>query len=71
MAKIQTMSQLIAYLVGSNYPEELKTAVTDDMQAVEECNHGGATAYGKSLSTTKTYASRSTCTSYLTPNSPL
>ena len=45
MAKIQTMSELIAYLVGSNHPEELKTAVTNDMQAVEECNHGGATAY--------------------------
>ena len=45
MAKIQTMSELIAYLVGSNYPEELKTAATNDIQAVEETNHGGATAY--------------------------
>ena len=45
MVKLQTMSELIAYLVGSNHSEELKTAVTNDMQAVEECNHGGATAY--------------------------
>ena len=45
MAKIQTMSELIAYLVGLNHPEELKKAVTNDMQAVEEVNHGGATAH--------------------------
>ena len=44
MAKIQTMSQLIAYLVGSNHPEELKQVVTDKMQAVEEVNQSGATA---------------------------
>ena len=45
MAKIQTMSELIAYMVGANAPNELQAEVENQMQAVEECNHGGATAY--------------------------
>jgi hypothetical protein len=45
MVKLQTMSQLIAYMVGANAPNELQAEAENQMQAVEECNHGGARAY--------------------------
>ena len=45
MKKFQTMGELIAYMVGANAPSELKTEAENQMQAVEEVNQGGATAY--------------------------
>ena len=45
MKKFQTMGELIAYMVGTNSPNELQTVAKNDMQAVEETNQGGATAY--------------------------
>ena len=45
MKKFQTMGELIAYMVGANAPSELQTVAKNDMQAVEEINHGGAQAY--------------------------
>ena len=45
MKKFQTMGELIAYMVGANAPSELKAEAENQMQAVEEVNQGGATAY--------------------------
>jgi hypothetical protein len=45
MKKFQTMGELIAYMVGANAPSELKTEAENQMQAVEEVNQGGATAF--------------------------
>ena len=45
MKKFQTMGELIAYMVGTNAPNELKNAAVENIQAVEETNHGGATAF--------------------------
>ena len=45
MKKIQSMGELVAYLLRANAPNELKNAVAENMQAVEETNQGGATAY--------------------------
>ena len=45
MKKFQTMGELIAYMVGANAPNELKAEAENQMQAVEEVNQGGATAY--------------------------
>ena len=45
MKKFQTMQELLAYMAGIEIPNELKNAVAKNMQAVEECNNGGATAY--------------------------
>ena len=45
MKKFQTMGELISYMVGANAPNELKTEAEKQMQAVEETNQGGATAY--------------------------
>ena len=39
------MGEFIAYMVGTNAPNELKTEAENQMQAVEEVNQGGATAY--------------------------
>ena len=36
MKKFQTMGELIAYMVGANAPNELKTEAENQMQAVEE-----------------------------------
>ena len=46
MKKFQTMGELIAYMVGANAPSELQTVAKNDMQAVEEVNQSGATAFG-------------------------
>ena len=45
MKKFQTMGELISYMVGANAPSKLKTEAENQMQAVEEVNQGGATAY--------------------------
>ena len=45
MKKFQNMGELIAYMVGANAPNELKTEAENQMQAVEEVNQSGATAY--------------------------
>ena len=45
MKKFQTMGELIAYMVGANAPNELQTVAKNDMQAVEEVNQSGATAF--------------------------
>ena len=45
MKKFQTMQELLAYMTGIEIPKELENATTKNMQAVEECNNGGATAY--------------------------
>ncbi len=45
MKKFQTMQELLVYMTGIEIPNELKNATTKNMQAVEECNNGGATAY--------------------------
>ena len=45
MKKFQTMGELIAYMVGANAPKELKAEAENQMQAVEEVNQSGATAY--------------------------
>ena len=45
MKKFQNMGELIAYMVGANAPNELKTEAENQMQTVEEVNQGGATAY--------------------------
>ena len=45
MKKFQTMGELIVYMVGTNAPNELKAEAENQMQAVEEVNQGGATAY--------------------------
>ena len=45
MKKFQTMGELVAYLLRANAPNELKNAAAENMQAVEETNQGGATAY--------------------------
>ena len=45
MKKFQTMGELVAYMVGANAPNELKTVAENQMQAVEETNQGGAEAY--------------------------
>ena len=45
MKKFQTMGELALYLLRANAPNELKNAATENMQAVEETNHGGAEAY--------------------------
>ena len=39
------MQELLAYMAGIEILNELKNATTKNMQAVEECNNGGATAY--------------------------
>ena len=39
------MGELIAYMVGVNGPNELKAEAENQMQAVEEVNQDGATAY--------------------------
>ena len=39
------MGELIAYMVGANAPNELQTVAKNDMQAVEEVNQSGATAF--------------------------
>ena len=46
MKKFQTMGELIAYMVGANAPSELKAEAENQMQAVEEVNQSGATAFG-------------------------
>ena len=45
MKKFQTMGELIAYMVGANAPNELQAVAKNDMQAVEEVNQSGATAF--------------------------
>ena len=45
MKKFQTMGELIAYMVGANTPNELKAEAENQMQAVEEVNQSGATAF--------------------------
>lgn len=45
MKKFQTMGELALYLLRTNAPNELKTEAENQMQAVEEVNQGGATAY--------------------------
>ena len=45
MKKFQSMGELVAYLLRANAPRELKTEAENQMQAVEEVNQGGATAY--------------------------
>ena len=45
MKKFQTMGEFIAYMVGANAPSELQTVAKNDMQAVEEVNQSGATAF--------------------------
>ena len=45
MKKFQTMGELALYLLRANDPNELKNAAAENMQAVEETNQGGATAY--------------------------
>ena len=45
MKKFQNMGELIAYMVGANAPNELKNAAVENIQAVEETNQGGATAF--------------------------
>ena len=45
MKKFRSMQELLAYMAGIEIPNELKNATTKNMQAVEECNNGGATAY--------------------------
>ena len=45
MKKFQTMGELALYLLRANAPNELKNAAAENMQAVEETNQGGATAY--------------------------
>ena len=45
MKKFQNMGELIAYMVGANAPNELKNAAVENIQAVEEVNQGGATAF--------------------------
>ena len=45
MKKFQTMGELISYMVGANAQNELKTEAENQMQAVEEVNQSGATAY--------------------------
>ena len=45
MKKFKSMQELLAYMAGIEIPNELKNATTKNMQAVEECNNGGATAY--------------------------
>ena len=45
MKKFQNMGELISYMVGANAPNELKAEAENRMQAVEEVNQGGATAY--------------------------
>ena len=45
MKKFQNMGELIAYMVSANAPNELKNAAVDNIQAVEEVNQGGATAF--------------------------
>ena len=45
MKKFQSMGELIAYMVGANAPNELKNAAVENIQAVEETNQGGATAF--------------------------
>ena len=45
MKKFQTMGELALYLLRANDPNELKNAAAENMQAVEETNHGGAEAY--------------------------
>ena len=45
MKKFQNMGELIAYMVGANAPNELKAEAENQMQAVEETNQGGTTAY--------------------------
>jgi len=39
------MDELIAYMVGTNAPNELKNVAIEKMQAVEELNQSGATAF--------------------------
>ena len=45
MKKFQAMGELVAYMVGANAPNELKTVAENQMQAVEETNQGGAEAF--------------------------
>jgi len=44
MAKIQTMSELIAYLLCTNYPDEIQSATVHAMHKIEGCNVGGGQA---------------------------
>ena len=39
------MGELISYMVGAKAPKELKNAAVENIQAVEEVNQSGATAY--------------------------
>lgn len=45
MKKIQTMQELLAYMVGKDLPDELKATAKDKIKAVQECNDGGASAH--------------------------
>ena len=45
MKKLKTMGELIAYLLRVNAPNELKAEAENQMQAVEEVNQNGATAF--------------------------
>ena len=45
MKKFQTVGELISYMVGAKAPKELKNAAVENIQAVEEVNQSGATAY--------------------------
>ena len=45
MKKFQTMDELIAYMVGTNAPNELKNVAIESMQPVEEINKNGATEF--------------------------
>ena len=44
MKKIKTMQELLAYMVGKDLPDELKTTAKSKIKAVQECNDGGASA---------------------------
>jgi hypothetical protein len=44
MKEFNSMSELMLYMLRSNIPEKLKSSVSERMQAVEECNDGGASA---------------------------
>ena len=45
MKKFKTMGEFISYMLRENAPKALKTEAENQMQAVEEVNQGGATAF--------------------------
>ena len=45
MKKFQTMGEFISYMLRENAPKTLKTEAEAQMQAVEEVNQSGATAF--------------------------